>query len=212
MTLIYFLRFGAGALVAEYWERYPWVAFPEMRWNFHRFGVWDNLPRACQILMIFACGMLIGSTLAVSRARAPKTGFSKYFSEMQLKNMLVIYAPIAVFINSVLQFVLPINSRFIVTVFGSAIYPIAMLGAFWLFSANTGAERSRWTMFLLLVCGGSVPVGLTTGQVGGNAPPDPDDSARIYDREGPAAVEIDRDRAAGPVFHRAAFHLRIQIR
>jgi hypothetical protein len=167
ISIYYFVRYGWGTVVAQYWENYPWQAYPLLRWNFHRFGVWQYLPGGCQLMIVFGVGMLLGSLLALTSGSSGLPRVSWPFSEERLKRMAIVFAPIAAFINSGLQFALPTSIRFTVGLFGSIIYPLTTLGAYWLFSAKTSSERVKWTLFLAASWVLTAPVGLITGQVNG---------------------------------------------
>jgi len=160
------VRYGLGALVAEYWHDYPWQAYPLLRLNFHRFGVWQYLPGGCHLVLVFGVGMLLGSLLALSRPKSGLPGFSWPLNEAKLKRLVLVCAPVAAFINA-LQFGMPLNIRFIVTIFGSFVYPLIMLGSYWLFTAKTAHERVHWVLYLIACCAMAVPTGLITGQVNG---------------------------------------------
>lgn len=166
LAIYYFIRYGWGALVVNYCEEYPWQRYPQFRWTFHRFGVWQHLPGGCQLILVFGIGMLLGSLLALSRNRSALPRFSWPFSEETLKKRAILYAPFAAIIN-LSQFVLPESIRFMIGLFGMFIYPLIMLGAYYLFRATNAKERAQWTTFLLASIALTVPVGLVTGQVNG---------------------------------------------
>jgi hypothetical protein len=166
ISIYYFFRYGWGTLVIQYCENYPWVQYPRFRWNFHRFGMWTYLPGGCQLVLVFGVGMLIGSLLALTGKRSMLPRFSWPFSEEKLKRRAMLYAPAAGLIN-LLQFVLPLSIRFMVGLLGSFIYPLIMVGAYYLFIAKNAKERTQWITFLLASVALTVPVGLITGQVNG---------------------------------------------
>lgn len=171
ITIYYFIRYGWGTLVAEYWEHYPWKAYPHLRWNFHRFGVWQHLPAACQLILIFGMGMTIGGLLTIPFRRPTSSSISLRLSESRLKQMVIIYSPIGIVINSGLQFVLPDSVRFTVSLLGFLVYPLILLASYWLFSSSMPRERTKWTLFLAFACLATLPVGLVTGQVAGQLMP-----------------------------------------
>lgn len=171
ITIYYFIRYGWGTLVAEYWEDYPWKAYPHLRWSFHRFGIWQHLPAACQLIVIFGMGMIIGGLLAIPLRRRTLSSVSWRLSESRLKHMVIMYSPIGIVINSFLQFVLPESVRFTVSLLGFLVYPLILLGSYWLFCSPTARERTKWTLFLAFSCLASLPVGLITGQVAGQLMP-----------------------------------------
>jgi hypothetical protein len=166
VSIYFFFRFGWGTLVIQYCEDYPWLQFPRHRWTFHRFGVWQYLPGGCQLVLIFGVGMLMGSLLALTGKRSMLPRFSWPFSEEKLKRRAMLYAPAAALIN-LLQFVLPTSIRFAIGLLGSFIYPLIMVGAYYLFTARNAKDRAQWITFLLATVALTVPVGLITGQVNG---------------------------------------------
>jgi hypothetical protein len=167
LGIYFFMRYGWGTVVANYWENYPWQAYPALRWNFHRFGVWEYLPIGCHLILVFGTGMLLGSLLASNRRTLILPKFSWPLSDSRLKGMAILYAPVATVINSFLQFGLPASIRFIVQLFGSFVYPLIMLGTYWLCTARTAQEKIQWSIYLVFCCALTVPVGLVTGQVNG---------------------------------------------
>lgn len=166
LAIYYCFRYGWGSLVVNYCEDYPWLKHPQFRFYFHRFGVWQYLPAGCQLILVFGVGMLLGSLLAMSSNRSSLPRFSWPFSEETLKKRAMMYAPFAAIIN-LLQFVLPMSIRFAIGLLGSFIYPLIMMGAYYLITAKDAKERAQWTTFLLASTALTVPVGLVTGQVNG---------------------------------------------
>jgi hypothetical protein len=166
LSIYYFFRYGWGTLVVNYCEDYPWVRYPQFRWYFHRFGVWQYLPNGCQLMLVFAIGMLLGGLLALSKNRSSLPRFSWPFSEETLKRRAMIFAPFAAIINLISLF-LPLTIKFAIGLIGSFIYPLIMLGAYYLFHATDAKERAQWSTFLIAAVALTVPVGLVTGQVNG---------------------------------------------
>jgi hypothetical protein len=166
ITIIFFVRYGWGAVVVQYWEEYPWRTGP-MRWFFHRFGVWQFLPAGCQIILVFGMGMVLGFLLAMQSRRSMLPAFSWPLSEQRLKKMAFVFAPLAAFVNSFLQFELPTSIQYMVSLLGSFMYPLIMLGAYWFFTATNKKERTKNGLFLIASCAATIPVGLITGQVNG---------------------------------------------
>jgi hypothetical protein len=166
VSIYYFFRFGWGTLVIQYCEDFPWVQYPRFRWYFHRFGVWQYLPGGCQLVLIGGIGILIGSLLALTGKRSMLPRFSWPFSEEKLKRRAMLFAPAAALLN-LLQFVLPVSIRFAVWLVGSFIYPLIMVGAYYLFIAKDAKERAQWSTFLIMAVALTVPVGLINGQVNG---------------------------------------------
>jgi len=163
-AVYYFIRYGWGTVATEYWEDYPWETNPLLRMNFHRFGVWENLPGGCHLILVFGMGFMMGSVLAMRR-RTLLPRFQWPLSPARLQMMLMLYAPFAIFINSYLQFHLPLSIRYLVTIFGSFVYPTTVLASYWLFSARESKERMRWGLFLGFIVLASIPVGLMSGQM-----------------------------------------------
>jgi hypothetical protein len=166
LAIYFFFRYGWGTLVVNYCEIYPWQRHPHFRWTFHRFGVWAYLPAGCQLILVFAAGMMIGSLLALTRNRSMLPRFSWPFSEEKFKKRAMIYAPVSALLN-VVQFGLPDSIRFPVQLLGSFIYPLIMLAAYYLFHARNARERAQWSTFLLASSAMALPAGLITGQVNG---------------------------------------------
>lgn len=166
LAIYYFVRYGWGAVVVNYCEIYPWQKNQHFRWTFHRFGVWAYLPTGCQLILVFAIGMLLGGLLALSKNTSVLPRFSWQFSEEKLKKRAMIYAPIAAFLN-IVQFGLPTAIRFPVQLLGGFIYPLIMLASYYLFNARDAKERAQWSTFLLASSAMAVPSGLITGQVNG---------------------------------------------
>jgi hypothetical protein len=166
LAIYYFFRYGWGTLVVNYCEDYPWLRYPQFRWYFHRFGVWQYLPAGCQLMLVFGMGMLLGSLLALSKNRSALPRFSWPFSEEKLKRRALLFAPFAALINLVSLF-LPVSIKFMVALVGWFIYPLIMIGAYYLFHATDAKERAQWSTFLLASVALTVPVGLVTGQVNG---------------------------------------------
>jgi hypothetical protein len=160
-------RFGWGSVVGNYWHDFNWVAFPELRMSFHRFGAWANLPNACYLVLLFGLGMYIGLRLGTSVRRPLLPGPRWDFSEAKLKRALVFYAPVALGVNSLLQFSLPLSIKFAVGLLGQIIYPVIAIVSYWACSATTVSDRVKWSAVLIVLCLGSVPVGLQTGQIVG---------------------------------------------
>src|SRR4051794_23399313 len=166
LGITYFMRFGWGTLVTQYCEDYPWVHFPRYRWLFHAYGVWQYLPGGCQLILVFGIGMTIGGFLALSKNTSMLPRFSWSFSDETLKRRAMLYAPFAACIN-LAQFVLPVSIKFLIGLFGGFIYPLIMVGAYYLFHAQNAKERAQWMTFLVASVGFTMPVGLITGQVNG---------------------------------------------
>ncbi|HWQ52561.1 MAG TPA: hypothetical protein VN442_02675 [Bryobacteraceae bacterium] len=164
---IYFLyRYGVGSVAANYWHEYRWEVYAPLRLNFFRFGVWHTLPKACYLILLFGAGMNIGLSLAAAAGAGPPRG-AWAFDERKLKRGVALYAPLALFINSFLQFNLPLTVKFTIALLGSVIYVFIVLAAYWLFSARNRGERLVWGGFVLAVCAVSMRVGLHTGQLVG---------------------------------------------
>src|SRR5215472_11811634 len=170
LDITYFLRFGWGTLATEYCENYPFIHFPRYRWLFHDYGVWTYLPGGCQLILVFGFGMTIGGFLALSNNRSILPRYSWPFSEETLKRRTVVCAPFAAMIN-LGQYVLPPNIRFTVAIFGEFIYPLIMIGAYFLFRARNAKERTQWLTFAVVSVVLTVPTGLITGQVNGMVMP-----------------------------------------
>lgn len=165
LTILFCHRYGWGGIVANYWHEFEWVSFPELRLSFHRFGVWAYLPTACYLAVLFGLGMYIGVRLGVSVRSGWLPSPRWNFSEAKLKQTLVLYTPVALAVNSLLVFSLPLSIKFAVGLFGQMVYPTIVIVSYWVWSAPNKQEKLKWATVLTILCLGSLPVGLQTGQI-----------------------------------------------
>lgn len=166
LLMLYFgLRYGCGALTTFYCEYYPWRTFPALRTAQHHNGIWDNLPSACHLILLFAFGMYIGLGLRTNRLLGCLPRLRWPIAVPKLQTSLVLLTPVGIAALTIITGGEESSLAGTVLTFGAMVYPAILLASYWFFTARTYASRLRWGIFLLLACGGSLPPALKSGQM-----------------------------------------------
>lgn len=166
LMLFFFFKFGWGSLVVYYWDSLPWEAVPLLRDRFVAFGVRENLENACQLVVLGALGLFLGLSLPVNRLVRAIPAAQWTLDESKFRRNLVLYAPFALFVSTVLRFMLPVSLQATVVTFGAVVTVMITVAAQWLFAGRTAVERGKWAVFLLFAVTFSLIAGLSTGMVG----------------------------------------------
>ncbi len=167
MTLLYYaFKFGWGALVVYYWADLPWMEFPEIRDIFSDIGAERNLPFACKMIVLGGIGLSCGFWISSGPALSILPKISWTVDEKRFRENSVLYTPLALVLFVVMGRFLPVTFIFSVLLFGWILWVIIVIAAYWMFSANSAAERIRWMVFLAIVYFASIPLGLSTGMGG----------------------------------------------
>ena len=163
LTGYYFFKFGLGALLIYYWDRYPWHS-RLLAERFLTFGIRDNLANACHIIALGALGFGLGIALkAASLARyLPRIDW-KTDPEGFRRNM-ILFTPVPLVLSTVMQFIVPVEMLGTVVLFGWVLSAMAIVGSYWLFTSE-GQERKRWIIYVASVLGAMLLVGLLSGMV-----------------------------------------------
>lgn len=166
LMLFFFFKFGWGSLVVYYWDSLPWEAVPALRDRFATFGVRANLENACHLVVLGGLGLFLGLSLPVNRLVKAIPAARWTLDESKFRRNLVLYAPFALFVSTVLRFMLPVSLQATIVTFGAVVTVMITVAAQWLFSAGTAVERGKWAVFLLFAVTFSLVAGLSTGMVG----------------------------------------------
>ena len=159
----YFVKFGMGAPLIYYWDRYPWHSLL-LAERFVTFGIRDNLANACHIIMLGALGFGLGISIKVS-------GFAQHIPRINwdidpegFRRKMIIYTPVPLAISTVLQFIVPVEMLGTVVLFGWILSAMAIVGSYWMFTSE-GPERKRWMTYVGVVLLAMLVVGLLSGMV-----------------------------------------------
>lgn len=167
ITGYYFFRYGWGSVVAYYWDQLPFEAVPDLRYDFMARGVRDNTATACPLMLLSGIGLYLGSTyLAPLVSRKLPVVVRWVVSETKLRRSVVSYAPIGLLICGLLRFMLPVEIRFTVLLFGSISSVLLVIVSYWCFNARTWRSSIKWGTFLAAYTLGSALLGLGSGMVG----------------------------------------------
>lgn len=165
VSMYVWFRYGWGALVVFYWDRFPWRAVPALRSRFEAFGMRSNLESSCQILLLFGLALFLGLSLPVGGITRLLPAARWPVDERKFRTNLVLYTPVALFITIVLRYALPVSVQHTVSTFGWVSSALIAVASYWLFSSAYPAERRRWRWFVVIAVGSAEIAGFRTGMV-----------------------------------------------
>ncbi len=160
----FFLRFGIGALIIYYWDKFPWEAMPLLRMKYFIHGARQNLGVGCRLAMLGGLGLSLGMMLPVRRAVAALPHIHWPVDFVKLRRNLTLYAPVAVSCIFIAK-KLPAGVQFLVLLFGTVTYVFIIIAGYWAFSRSNAVDRLNWAALGGGICAASVPFGLITGQI-----------------------------------------------
>jgi hypothetical protein len=159
----YLVRYGIGAVAAYYWRFIPWEV-PSMRQAFLSGGVWANLPLACRLALLSACGLYIGLQRRPDFVAGLLPKVNWRVSESKLKTNLWICVPPALLGYAWLSPYIPKSLQFIMEASVGTANGMLVIGSYYLFSGRPGT-RLKWAVFIVLVYGCMLPTAARSGQM-----------------------------------------------
>jgi hypothetical protein len=167
LTLAYYaFRYGWGALVVYYWEFLPWEAIPALRLRFYHQGGRMAVEDICDLVMLGALGLFVGALLPTRRIAAWLPQLKWPVDDRKLRRNIILYMPVGLFLLLYLAAVVHPAAQFVVELSGRFVYLSNIFCGYWLFSARSSGERTKWLLILIATTGLSMTLGLIHGMVG----------------------------------------------
>jgi hypothetical protein len=161
---LFCFRYGWGALVAYYWAFVGWEAHPEFRRYFLDGGVWDHLPAACRLILLAGFGFAIGLSLTGPRLSAILPRLTWPVDLTRLRTFVFVFGPAVQIVTWLIgNFDIPKTFAYPFQIVAAMANGLIMLGACYVFQQR-GGGRIQWLLFVLVMCGLSLPTALPTGQ------------------------------------------------
>ena len=165
MMVFYFVRYGMGALIIYFYDDFPWETFAEQSDFFVLYGMKQNIPSGCQLLLLGALGLYLGCCGSMPAISKWLPALNWPIDTARFKLNLTLYAPLGVFIFLVGGLYLPLIIRDTVMLWGWIIWVMLVIGSYHLFSSQP-QDRLKWLTLLLFMTLTLVVTGLQTGMRG----------------------------------------------
>jgi hypothetical protein len=158
-------KYGFGTLAVNYWSSLSWRETPGVESMFERWGIWDNLPAACQLFVLGGLGLYLGLALRPPRVLDALPALGWRVDERRFRLNLWIYTPIAMTLFVVGRRVLPLVIRDTALMFGWISWVLIVIASARLFGREQ-TDRAAWFGIIAMILGGHVLLGLEIGMRG----------------------------------------------
>jgi hypothetical protein len=158
-------KYGFGALAVNYWADLSWRETPGVESMFERWGIWDNLPAACQLFLLGGLGLYLGLSLRSPRILDSLPALRWRIDERRFRVNLWIYTPIAMVVFVAGRRILPLVIRDTALLFGWITWVLIVIASARLFGRR-GTDRTAWFGLIAVIAGGHVLLGLEIGMRG----------------------------------------------
>jgi hypothetical protein len=158
-------KHGFGVLAVNYWSTLSWRETPGVESMFDRWGIWENLPAACQLFLLGGLGLYLGLSLRPPRILDHLPALRWRIDERRFRVNLWIYTPLAMTLFVLGRRVLPLVIRDTVLLFGWISWVLIVIASAQLFG-RPGTDRTAWFGLIAVIAGGHVLLGLEIGMRG----------------------------------------------
>jgi hypothetical protein len=158
-------KYGFGTLAVNYWSVLSWRETPGVEAMFERWGIWENLPAACQLFLLGGLGLYLGLSLRSPRILDSLPALRWRIDERRFRLNLWIYTPIAMTLFVVGRRILPVVIRDTALLFGWISWVLIIIASAQLFGRR-GTDRTAWLGIIAIIVGGHVLLGLEIGMRG----------------------------------------------
>src|SRR3989442_6716425 len=165
MMVFYFVRYGMGALIIYFYDDLPWETFAEQSDFFVLYGMKQNMPSGCQLLLLGALGLYLGCAGSMPAISKWLPALNWPIDAARFKLNLTLYAAVGFVIFLVGGLYLPLIIRDTVMLWGWIIWVMLVIGSYHLFSSQP-QDRLKWLTLLLFMALTLVGTGLQTGMRG----------------------------------------------
>src|SRR5207244_2331497 len=98
MMVFYFVRYGMGALIIYFYDDFPWETSAEQSDIFVFYGMKQNIPSGCQLLLLGALGLYLGCAGSMPAISKWLPALNWPIDAARFKLNLTLYAPVGVVI------------------------------------------------------------------------------------------------------------------
>lgn len=142
VMLLYFIKYGVGAVAVQYWDSLPWTIYPGLGQTFLRWGIWENLPTACVLSTLGCAGLFLGVSLPCPWVLGWSNVLRWESNDARLIKNLAWATPAIALMHIVLSSVVPLEYQYLLTVISWVGYLAAIVIAFLAASGNRLARKA----------------------------------------------------------------------
>jgi hypothetical protein len=158
-------KYGFGVIATNYWSELSWTETPGIESIFQRWGIWDNLPAACQLFALAGLGIYIGLSLPPLRILDALPALRWNIDKRRFRLNLYLYTPVAMALFVAGRAFLPVVIRDTALLFGWISWVLLVIAAAEMLGREE-TDRLAWFGIVVMIALGHVLLGFEIGMRG----------------------------------------------
>ena len=165
LSAFFGFKYGFGVIATNYWSELSWAETPGIESMFQRWGIWENLPAACQLFALAGLGLYVGVSLPPLRALDALPALRWRIDKRRFRANLYVYTPLAMALFVAGRAYLPVVIRDTALLFGWISWVLLVIAAAE-FLGREETDRIAWLGIVLMIAAGHVVLGFEIGMRG----------------------------------------------